>query len=598
MSQRHPLYDELTSVIAEQKITSLYQPLVHLQRGSVIGYEALSRGPSDSPLHSPANLFEVAQQTQRLSKLDLLCRLCAIRRFIEFDTQALLFINVSPVTLLSEDHPKGRTLELLEQFGLRPEQVVIELSEQHRVDCPKTLRQAVEHYRKLGFLIAIDDLGAGFSGLKLWSELRPDIIKIDRYFVSQIHSDPLKKEFVRSIVSLAQTTGSKVVAEGIETDEELIQVQELGIDYGQGYLLGHPQPEIGLEPVGVYKIRNERSTSLQNLNDTASQLLCPAQAVSHDVPVGQVVDRLLRDPSLLSVAVTEGKMPVGLVQRAALLELFSTPYGRALNERRPISQVMQLNPVVVESDTPLEIVSRTVTDEESFDVRTHFIITDNGDYKGLGSVRSLLRRITESRLQSARYANPLTLLPGNVPIYREVERLLHKPKAFTFAYLDLNHFKPYNDVYGYGRGDMVIQLVAELLKNHAAGPGNFVGHVGGDDFVAIMTSDNWQQRCELILQDFDARISHYYEQADVERGGIYARTRSGNEQFFPLLGLAIGAVQPDLIGCHSHHEIAALAADAKKQAKRSSTSSLFISRRRVPNQSYAPAPSLQVVENA
>ncbi|GGA88056.1 D-glycero-D-manno-heptose 1-phosphate guanosyltransferase [Neiella marina] len=597
MSQRHPLYDELTSVIVEQKITSLFQPLVHLRRGSVIGYEALSRGPSDSPLHSPAALFDVAQQTQRLSKLDLLCRLCAIRRFVEFDTQALLFINVSPVTLLSEDHPRGRTLELLDQYGLRPEQVVIELSEQHRVDCPKTLRQAVEHYRKLGFLIAIDDLGAGFSGLKLWSELRPDIIKIDRYFVSQIHSDPLKKEFVRSIVSLAQTTGSKVVAEGIETDEELIQVQELGIDYGQGYLLGHPQPEVGLEPVGVYKIRNERSASLQNLSDTANQLLSPALAVSHDVQVGQVVDRFLRDPSLQSIAVTEGKVPAGIVQRATLLELFSTPYGRSLNERRPISQVMQLNPVVVEADTPLEVVSRTVTDEESFDVRTHFIITASGQYKGLGSVRSLLRRITESRLQSARYANPLTMLPGNVPIYREVERLLHKPKEFTFAYLDLNNFKPYNDVYGYGRGDMVIQLVAELLKSHAAGPGNFVGHVGGDDFVAIMTTDNWQQRCELILQDFDARISHYYEQADVEQGGVYARTRSGKEQFFPLLGLAIGAVQPDLLGCHSHHEIAALAADAKKEAKRSATSSLFISRRRIPNQGYAPTPPLQAVEN-
>ncbi|MBW8192923.1 GGDEF domain-containing protein [Neiella marina] len=598
MSTRHPLYNELTRVIAQQQITPLFQPIVHLQRGSVVGYEALSRGPSDSPLHSPAALFDVAQQTNRLSNLDLLCRLCAIRRFVEFDTNALLFINVSPVTLLHEDHPKGRTLELLNQFNLKPEQVVIELSEQHQVDDSQTLQNAVEHYRKLGFLIAIDDLGSGFSGLKLWSEIRPDIIKIDRYFVSQIHADPLKKEFVRSIVSLAQTTGSKVVAEGIETDEELIQVQELGIDYGQGYLLGHPQPEIGLEPVGVYKIRNERSTSLQGLNDTALQLLTPAHPAPFDMPVGTVVDRFLNDPNLHSIAIVENHNPVGIVQRSALLELFSTPYGRALNERRPISQVMQLNPVVVDAETPLEVVSRTVTDEESFDVNTHFIVTTEGSYKGLGSVRSLLRRITESRIQSARYANPLTMLPGNVPIYREVERLLHKPKDFIFAYLDLNNFKPYNDVYGYGRGDMVIQLVAELLKTHASGPGNFIGHVGGDDFVAILTTDNWQQRCQLILNDFDARISHYYEHSDVAQGGIVARTRSGAEQFFPLLGLSIGAVQPDLQGCHSHHDIAALAADAKKQAKRTVVSSLFISRRRVPNSASPLSKPLQIAESA
>ncbi|MCM2681355.1 bifunctional diguanylate cyclase/phosphodiesterase [Echinimonas agarilytica] len=577
-----PLEQELERIIENRSLTSLFQPLVHLRRGTVIGYEALSRGPSDSPLHSPAALFEVASKSQRLSQLDLLCRHCAIERYNEFNTDALLFINVSPVTLLNEDHPKGMTVQWLAHHNIKPENVVIELSEQHQVDDPQTLLKAVNHYRNLGFLIAIDDLGAGFSGLRLWSEIQPDIIKIDRYFISQIHTDPVKKEFVRSIVSLAQTTGSKVVAEGIETDEELLQTQELGIDYGQGYLLGRPMRSIVDTAVGAYKIRNDSSNLLHSLQDTAVVLLQPSKPVDHLVASGEVVDRFLRTPDLQSIAVTNGPLPVGIVQRANILELFSTPYGRALNERRHIGQVMQLNPVIVESDISLEDVSRIVTDEESFDVRTHFVITVQGEYRGLGSVRSLLRRITESRIQSARYANPLTMLPGNVPIYREVERLLKKKQEFVITYLDLNHFKPYNDVYGYGRGDMIIQLVAELLKSHASAPGNFIGHVGGDDFVAIFTDDNWQLQCELILKDFVARIPNYYEAVDIERNGIVARARSGVEQFFPLLGLAIGAVQPDPNHCHSHHEVAALAADAKKEAKRLTGSRLFMSRRRMP----------------
>lgn len=598
MASQESNVQELKRIIDTEAITSLFQPIVHLRRGSVIGHEALSRGPSDSPLHSPMALFEVAHNNNALSRLDLLCRHCAIRRYAELASEALLFINVSPVTLLSEEHPKGMTRQWLKDSGLRPEQVVIELSEQHQVDDPQTLFNAVQHYRSLGFLIAIDDLGAGFSGLKLWSELQPDIIKIDRYFISQIHMDPVKKEFVRSIVSLAQTTGSKIVAEGIETDEELLQVQELGIDYGQGYLLGPPQTDIGSLPIGTYKIRNENNAALQNLQETAISLLQNSQPVAHKVPAGEVVDRFLNNPQLQSLAVTDGPFPVGLVQRNKLLELFSTPYGRALNERRPVSQTMQLNPAIIEAETSLETVSRIVTDEEDFDVSTHFIITRAGEYLGLGSVRSLLRRITESRLQSARYANPLTMLPGNVPIYKEVERLLRKPKDFVFAYLDLNHFKPYNDVYGYGRGDMVIQLVAELLKSHAASPGNFIGHVGGDDFVAIFTTEEWQQQCELILQDFDARIRHYYERHDLEQGGIRAQSRTGKEQLFPLLGLAIGAVRPDLSACQSHHEVAALAADAKKEAKRFNCSQLFISRRRQPHHPLVASEASQISQTA
>ena len=579
-----PNLQELERILASESITPLFQPIVHLRRGSVVGYEALSRGPSDSPLHSPMALFEIAYRHGRLSQLDLLCRHCAIRRYAELSGEALLFINVSPVTLLSEAHPKGMTRQWLQEFGLRPEQVVIELSEQHQVEDPKTLFNAVQHYRSLGFLIAIDDLGAGFSGLKLWSELQPDIIKIDRYFISQIHTDPVKKEFVRSIVSLAQTTGSKIVAEGIETDEELIQVQEMGIDYGQGYLLGHPQAEMASLPVGTYKIRRENSTALHNLQESAISLLQNCQPIDHRTSSGEVIRRFLNNAQLQSIAVVDGGVPIGIVQRTKLLELFSTPYGRALNERRPIAHLMQIKPAMFEAETPLEVVSRLVTDEEEFDVSTHFIITRAGNYLGLGSVRNLLRRITESRLQSARYANPLTMLPGNVPIYKEVERLLAKSREFVFAYLDLNNFKPYNDVYGYGRGDMVIQLVAELLKCHAAAPGNFIGHVGGDDFVAIFTNDNWQQQCDLILSEFDARIEHYYERNDVIQKGIRAPSRNGEEQVFPLLGLAIGAVRPDVHRCRSHHEVAALAAGAKKEAKRSHSSQLFISRRRQPYQ--------------
>ena len=138
--------------------------------------------------------------------------------------------------------------------GLAPERIVIELSEQFQVEDTELFVSAVKHYREFGFQIAIDDLGSGFSGLKLWSELQPDIVKIDRYFVDQLHRDPIKKAFVKNIIELAKSTGSLIVAEGIETSEELLFCRELGADIGQGYLLGRPDTQCAEVPLAALSL--------------------------------------------------------------------------------------------------------------------------------------------------------------------------------------------------------------------------------------------------------------------------------------------------------------------------------------------------------
>lgn len=184
---------ELVSILQQRKLQPLFQPVLDFNSGLIQGYEALIRGPSDSPLHSPLVLFKVAHQCQLLAELEMLCRELSIAAFAAAGVQGDLYLNVNPLLLLSNDHPSGLTLALLEKYQLNPSRVVIELSEQYQVDDSTVLINAVHHYRELGFRIAIDDLGSGFSGLKLWSELKPDLIKIDRYFISQVHADPTKK---------------------------------------------------------------------------------------------------------------------------------------------------------------------------------------------------------------------------------------------------------------------------------------------------------------------------------------------------------------------------------------------------------------------
>lgn len=313
----------------------------------------------------------------------------------------------------------------------------------------------------------------------------------------------------------------------------------------------------------------------------ASSLLQVTYCISHDEKVKDVVDYLHKHANVHSIPVVQNNVPVGMIIRGDVLELFSTSFGRSLNERKNVSEIMMRTPVIVESDKRLDEVAQLVTLEHDDKLLWHFIITDKGQYIGTGSVRDLLRQLTQQQLQHARYANPLTLLPGNVPIYQEVEKLILHKKQFSMAYFDLNNFKPFNDIYGYAKGDKIIQLVASLMQAHCQS-NDFIGHIGGDDFVAIYQPENCIESCKKIVSEFDEKVKSFYNEKDLKAGGIQANSRTGQLQFFPLLSLAIGVVEPDLSRCRSHHDIAELASAAKKQAKLRTDSSVFVSRRAGP----------------
>jgi diguanylate cyclase (GGDEF)-like protein len=581
-----PLKSSIITIIETQALTAFFQPLYSTVANKLYGYEALIRGPSTSPLHSPQALFDTAIEFGLLSELELLCRKISIARFVELSLKGKLFLNISPMVFLQADHPHGKTLSYLNEHQLSPEQVVIELSEKYPIDSPELLQNALLHYRNLGFQIAVDDLGAGYAGLKLWSEVKPDFVKIDRYFINQCNQDPVKREFIKSIINLGQSINAQVIAEGIETEEEFEQLQELGMTLFQGYLFARPEPFPATELPEILHNHARLQNFSVHFEKTASSLLQYAYSLSSNDLTKDVVEYLHKHPKVHSLPVIELGRPVGMVLREHLLELFSTPYGRALNERKPVNETMMVNPVIVESNKPLDKVAQLVTSEHDEKLLWHFIIIEKGRYIGIGSVRDLLRQITRQQLQHARYANPLSLLPGNVPIYQQVDELIQRKKIFHFAYFDLNNFKPFNDIYGYAKGDQVIQLLASLLKNNARRQ-DFIGHIGGDDFVVIFQQDDWRNCCQEIINEFDEKIESFYDDEHIAAGGIEAKSRNGEDQFFSLLSLAIGVVSPNLAACYSHHDVAQLASDAKKQAKKLSYSSIFYCRRGNPTYSGA-----------
>ncbi|NNJ14317.1 EAL and GGDEF domain-containing protein [Pseudomonas putida CSV86] len=561
----------LSSILTQGGLHSLFQPIVCLSERRILGYEALSRGPSNSPLHSPINLFAVARHAGRLTELEIACRESACRRFSQQKLEGKLFLNVSPESLLEPQYQSGLTLKLLQNLGIPASRVVIELTEQTPTDDFQLLYNALHHYRDMGFSIALDDLGAGYSSLRLWSELRPDYVKIDRHFIDGIHLDAVKREFVGSILQIAKASRAKVVAEGIELPEELAVLTEMGVDLVQGYLVCRPQEH---PPKDVtLLLPGSMLNSLPVLGDEASDLgalLIDQPAVTRDTATPLVLEAFRRQANLNSLAVLdEQQRPCGIVHRYSLSDALLKPFATELFARKPVSRLMSEDFLAVELGQSLQSVSRLLTSRARQRIEEDFIITDQGRYVGLGRVIDVLKLITEQKIQQARYANPLTLLPGNVPIQQCLARLLQQRRQAAICYVDIDSFKPFNDIYGYARGDEVLLCLAQCLNERVDPSRDFVGHIGGDDFMLVLSSQDWQQRLDVLLADFEQQCRRFYRSEHLEAGCFIAHNRLGQRQEFPLLSLSIGVVQlrAETCGELDADQLADLASQAKHHAK-------------------------------
>lgn len=560
----------LSSILTQSGLHSLFQPIICLSERRILGYEALTRGPSNSPLHSPIALFAVARQAGRLSELEIACRQSACRRFNEQQLPGKLFLNVSPESLLEAAHQPGRTLQLLQDLGIAPSQVVIELTEQTPIDDFQLLQTALHHYRAMGFSIALDDLGAGYSSLRLWSELRPDYVKIDRHFIDGIHQDALKREFVGSILQIAKASRAQVIAEGIELPEELAVLTEMGVDLVQGYLLGRPQEHPSRDARALMPKHDSSAVALNDEGSDLSALLNDQPAVQRDTPTATVLEAFRRQANLNSLAVLDEQgQPCGIVHRHSLSDALLKPFATDLFARKPISRLMNDDFLAVEISQSLQQVSRLITSRARQRIEEDFIITLNGSYLGLGRVIDVLKLITELKIQQARYANPLTLLPGNVPIQQCLTRLLQQARESIICYVDIDSFKPFNDIYGYGRGDEVLLCLAQCLNERIDPTRDFVGHIGGDDFLLVLGPEDWRKRLNQLLDDFQSQCRRFYRPEHLEAGCFVAPNRQGVRQEFALLSLSIGVVhlRPEACAALDASQLAEMASQAKHHAK-------------------------------
>ena len=232
----------LLDQLAEGRITSHFHPIVHAQDTTrIFGHEALLRGVErDGSLVAPQPIFNLAREAGLLVQLDSAACRCAIQNAARYGPDMQVFINFSPAAVLDPEETLRATVAATDEAGLRRDRLIFEVTEADRLADPPLLAALLEAYRRAGFRVALDDLGAGWSTLNLLHLLRPDFIKLDRELMHGVQRDPVKGLIAGKLLEIGKGMGIQTIVEGIEEPEEMDWVRAHGADYAQGFLFGLP----------------------------------------------------------------------------------------------------------------------------------------------------------------------------------------------------------------------------------------------------------------------------------------------------------------------------------------------------------------------
>lgn len=564
---------------ADQWLSVALQPIVDASSGKVIAHEALVRGYDDLGFPAVAALFDHAVGAKRLFALDncLMTKAMTARAALPHGNAPLLFINVDGRNLW-----KWRELCSFLHFQcdfleLRPSDICVELSETLQPLAPEEFAAAAEAIRRAGFLIAIDDFGTGNSGMQMLYQTSPDFIKIDRFFIKSMPDDSKKRLLVSSIVDLVHTLGARVIAEGVETVEELVCCREVRCDLVQGFLIARPTVDVTrLQPVYAEVALSADSPPSASDDVKIDKLIEDVAVLSEGAMLRELFDLIATRPAQTVFPVIDKYgLPRGAVRETDVKPLIYSRFGRDPAYNRvsnlPISDFVK--PIAtLESTTPLAPRLELIADRAGDGV----IVTRSLEYFGYLSSSSLLKLANDIRLRQAAAQNPLTRLPGNNAIQTFLKRCVAESGACRIAaYIDIDNFKPFNDRYGFELGDRAILMMASILKSLERDHGTFVGHVGGDDFFVGGTGPACGA-ARATLKEVSERFRHVaeslYSAKDREAGFIAGRTRDGSIRKFPLLSCTVAAVMmPEGVVPSSTTEITARMSDLKMQARSESS---------------------------
>ena len=416
---------DIHEVIDRRAVTPVFQPLVDMAAGRVVGYEALSRGPAGTPWEAPARLFAAARGVDREDELDWVCRAQAYRVALAagLDRHLTLFVNMEPTAWRSPCPPD--LVPLVAQARDRL-QVVTEMTERAIARDPSALLAATTACREAGWGVALDDVGADPMSLALMPFVHPDVIKLDMQLLRN-PEDPHTARVVAAVAAYAESTGAVVLAEGIETERHVAVARTMGATVGQGWWYGRPAPLDGPHPAAEPLPLLPRATCGSGADATPFGIVSAARPVTRTtkadlMPLSRHLEALAGEgtepPVLLACFQDDRHFTAGTARRFARIARHS-PLVAALGAGMSAEPVPGVRGALLDGDDPLRgewnvivvgphqaaaLVARDLGDTGAErDRRFDFAITHDRALV-VEAARSLLRCLTPVRTALAEIA--------------------------------------------------------------------------------------------------------------------------------------------------------------------------------------------------
>ncbi len=727
-TELHNIETGLSRAMDNNEFFLCYQPQIDINGKGIIGMEALVRWQRPGyGLVPPDKFIPVAEDNGLIVKLGEYVLKEACRQNKAWQDNGLPKIKVAvnlSARQLRDNNFVSMVMQSLDETGLEPHFLELELTESALMhDTSDTICKLLK-LKEAGIWISIDDFGTGYSSLSYLKHLPIDTIKIDRSFVRDIVNDPDDAAIAEAIIAMARSLKLNVIAEGVETLEQLDFLRKSNCQQAQGFFFSKPlvphhfeyflltgktaastygtlafafsDDFSSFEGLWSYKdqpdwnnvwngerIKNSRNDTemvfktnyglleLNILEDKVSAIYThnngriegtlhgnqltgiwtqdsksdyippiraqknltkneskiqtnrpvlvattstePASEKSNEVRaefIGEiaikpepvfsgdtipvVLNRFQSDSNLLVLPVIEKNMVVGVINRTTFLEehvIGRHGFGFHINHSKKIHALMTPVELILENTTTIEEAAKLIqASSQRLTRMDNIIILSNGEYSGIVNINKLFHAITEINLALAKGANPLTGLPGNESIQRDISRRLDNRTPFDIAYIDIDNFKPFNDHYGFQRGDVVIKAIGEIISKvaHSTGSGTscFCGHIGGDDFIIITEPHHSEHISKQIINKLEEHLPVFHGEMDFSAGGFTAMNRKGEQERFNLLSISIGIVNTRLTPVNSYAELASVSTEVKKAAKKISGSSIVVNRRACEEEIY------------
>lgn len=503
---------QLARLISESLIDPVFQPIVDIQRAGIAGFEALTRPRTDSGFSNPGQLFDVAESCDMLWPLEQVTRRVAFQAAAGWNSGTLLFMNCSPQVFADERFADEVQASVLSTTGLSPGRVVLEITERSGQEYVDGLSRQVAMLKERGFQIAIDDVGAGTSGLNRIMRLRPHWLKLDRDLIESIDRDRVKQNLIRFLVHFSRLSGVSIIAEGVERAQELAVLLDLGIVHAQGYFLGRPGSRHQVLSHEVTSWLRQRWIDTQSVRlsrpagQRISRLIRPAYMVEAQTPIAEVASALRGEDSIPGAVVMDGPRCVGWGDRDWIMER-----GSSEQAGYPIAAILPASASIVSPDENIHEVVELLSARNHRFASHPLIVVENSKLLGIVTVHDVLSTVSEVARNPLVRTTPITGLPGRIYADEHVNAIIsqtaHAPRQqqHDAALIDIRHFSDYNGAYGYELGDQLLQELAASLRSEVMALSHhvFVAHIGDDRFFITAPSGVIDARLSHLVAKFE-----------------------------------------------------------------------------------------------